>query len=166
MGEEELKVLLDAAAACKLDPSGLKAQNPFTMKGETAKALQIAVQTNHPQMAAKWRVDAGENSSLEAAAVKAGLREMSQSVHQELMDLDSDYVRGVEESKAAWEAKMLSQFEEKTQEAQDLREKQQAQFQRQSGNNQAGGGYNRDFIRRFGNSQQQQRTPARRVVGQ
>ncbi len=89
MGEEELKVLLDAAAACRLDPSSLKAQNPFTMKGDVATALQIAVQTNSPQMAAKWRVDAGENASLEAAVVKAGLREMSKSVHQELMEIDS-----------------------------------------------------------------------------
>ena len=45
------------------------------------------------------------------------------------------------------------------------REQQTAAHQRVAGSNSAGSGYNRQFIQRFGNVQQQMRTPARRVVG-
>ena len=149
----------------KVDPSTLQAVNPFQKTGPKAQAIQIAAEQINPAQAARWRVESGETVSLAAAAAKAGLTEMNRSIHEELQQLDADYITGQQEAAARREADLLASLEKGANDLAEAREKQQAQFNRQSGNNQSGGGYNRDFIRRFGDHQQQQRTPARRVVG-
>ena len=165
MNQEQLKCLLDAASAARLDPSTLKPVNPWTQKGNTAETLQMAVQQNFPQMAAQWRVEAGESVSLAAAAAKAGITEMNPSVQKELSALDHDFIVGQQEAAARREADLLASLEQGASDLAAKREQQTAAHQRVAGNNTAGSGYNRDFIRRFGNAAQQQRTPARRVVG-
>ncbi len=100
MTENELKVLLDAVSLAKIDPAGLKPVNPFTQQGPTAKSLQVAVQEINATQAARWRNEAGESISLAAAAAKAGLVEMSRTVHEELSWLDADYITGQQESAA------------------------------------------------------------------
>ena len=150
----------------KLNTSELKPVNPFTQQGSRAELIQTAVASINPAQAARWRQEAGESASLEAAAVRAGLKEMSQSVHQELMQIDPDFITGQEEAKAAWEAKMLHDLEKGAERLAENRDKQQAAFQRQAGTNTAGGQYNREFVQRFGgDARKLKNIPARRVVG-
>ena len=75
---------------------------------------------------------------------------MTQAVHQELMQIDPDFVAGQEKANADWEAKMLHDLEKGAERLAENRNKQQAAFQRQSGNNTSGGQHNRDFLRRLG----------------
>lgn len=150
MNEEQLKCLLDSAALAKIKPSTLKPVNPFTQTGEKAQAMQMAVQTLFPQMAAQWRTEAGESISLEAAAAKAGLREITNNIHQELSNLDADYIAGAEEAAARREADLLASLEKGAAELAETREKQQRQFSQQAGKNNSSGQYTRDFMRRLG----------------
>ena len=165
MDESQLKVLLDAAKLARIPASELKPINPFSQQGERAKAMQIAVQEINACQAARWRVEAGDSVSLAAAAAKAGLTEMNRTVHEELNQLDADYITGQQESAARREADLLASLEQGASELAAAREKQQAQFKRESDSKKAGGEYNRQFIQRFGNAQQQQHTPARRLMG-
>ena len=167
MNEEQLKCLLDAATSAKLDPGSLKPVNPWTQKGATAQTLQMAVQQNFPQMAAQFRVEAGESVSLAAAAAKAGITQMNPQVEKELMELDSDFVVGQQEASARREAELLDQMAKGAADLAAQREAQQQSFARSSGNNSSGGGYNRDFLRRMGvqNATQLNNIPARRVAG-
>ena len=167
VSEDELKILLDSAALAKADPSKLKPLNPFTQTGPTAQSLQMAVSTLHPAMAAKWRNEAGQTVSLAAAAAKAGLTEMNKSVHEELSQLDADYITGAAEAAARREAEMLAGLEKGASQLQELREKQTAHFQRQAGSNSSGGQHTRDFYRRLGvqNAAQLKNMPTRRLTG-
>ncbi len=149
MTDAELKVLLEAASMLKISASDLKPVNPFTQQGGRAELIQTAVASINPSQAARWRQEAGESASLEAAAVRAGLKEMSQAVHQELMQIDPDFITGQEEAKAAWEAKMLHDLEKGAERLAENRDKQQAAFQRQAGSNKAGGQYTREFTQRM-----------------
>ena len=141
-------MLLDAANLAKIPASDLKPVNPFSQQGERA-SVEIAVEEISASQAARWRVEAGDSVSLAAAAAKAGLTEMNRSVHDELQQLDADYIAGQQEA-AARRADLLASLEKGANDLAAAREKQQAQFKRQSGNNQAGGGYNREFLRRMG----------------
>ena len=167
MNQEQLKCLLDAASAARLDPSTLKPVNPWTQKGGKAEVLQMAVQEHFPQMAAQFRVEAGESVSLAAAAAKAGIVEMNPSVEKELSALDHDYIVGQQEAAARREASLLDSLEQGAEKLRETRERQQAQFQHQAGSNSSGGGYNRDFLRRMGvqNAAQLKNIPARRMLG-
>lgn len=165
MTEQELKVLLDAAQLAKIPAADLKPVNPFTQNGARAKTMQMAVQTVSPQMAAKFRFEAGDVVSLAAAAAKAGITEMNQAVHQELNELDADYITGQQEASSRREAELLASMEKGAADLASARERQQQVFARQST---AGTGqHNRDFLRRMGvqNAAQLNNIPARRVVG-
>ena len=128
----------------------------------------MAVSTLYPQMAARWRNEAGETISLAAAAAKAGLTEMNKSVHEELSQLDADYITGAAEAAARREAEMLAGLEKGASQLQELREKQAAHFQRQAGSNSSGGQHTRDFYRRLGvqNAAQLKGMSTRRLTGQ
>ena len=168
MNDEQLKCLLQAASAAKLDASSLKPVNPWTQKGPTAEVLQMSVQANFPQMAAQWRVEAGETVSLAAAAAKAGISEMTPDVQKELLALDKDFIAGQEEAAARREADLLASLEKGADQLRETREKQQASFARSAGSNTAGGQHAKDWMRRMGaqNAAQLNRMPARRAVGQ
>lgn len=138
MTEKELKLLMDCARLAKQDPSALKEANPFEMKGNVAMSMQSAAEVLDPVQAARWRAEAGETPSLQAAAVKAGLMEMSQQVHKELMAIDGDYRAGVEESNARRETELLAQMESnaaKLAEARETRRTHMEQRQRDAGKN-------------------------------
>ena len=116
MKEHEIKVLLEAAQALKKDPSTLKAENPFLMKGAVAEALQMAVESINPQQAAEWRRSAGVGGTLESVAAQAGVIPMTASAHQELMESDPDYATGVREARARREADLLAEMDRKADE--------------------------------------------------
>lgn len=122
MSEEEIKLLLQAAQICKLNPADLKPVNPWTMSGNTAMALQLAVSEISPAQAARWRVKSGETASLQAAAAKAGLVEMNQSIHNELSALDPDFATGVAEAAARREADLLDRMGKEADALRDIRE--------------------------------------------
>ena len=166
MNQEQLKCLLDAASAARLDPSTLKPVNPWTQKGSVAETLQMAVQQQFPQMAAQWRVEAGESISLAAAAVKAGISEMNPNAEKELLELDHDYLVGAQEAAARREVDLLASLEQGAADLAAAREKQQQSFARSSGNNSTGQ-HNRDFLRRMGvsNAAQLKSIPAHRLLG-
>ena len=126
--------------------------------------MQTAVASLDPMQAARWRTEAGHGLSLGAAAAKAGISEMTNAQHEELMSLDADFRAGEEEAAARREADLLASLESGAAKLAEAREKQQAQFQRQGPNN-SGGAYTRDFVQRWGNLSQQQKTPARRLLG-
>ena len=160
-------MLLDAATLAKIPVSDLKPVNPFSQQGERAKMMQMAVQEISAAQAARWRVEAGDSVSLAAAAAKAGLTEMTRTVHEELSQLDADYITGQQESAARREADLLASLEKGAADLQEKRERQQQSFARQSGNNTAGGEHVRDFYRRMGvqNAAQLKNIPARRALG-
>ena len=138
MTEKELKLLMDCARLAKQDPSALKEANPFEMKGNVAQSMQSAAEVLDPVQAARWRAEAGATPSLQAAAVKAGLMEMSQQVHKELMAIDGDYRAGVEESNARRETELLAQMESdaaKLAEARETRRTRMELRQRDAGKN-------------------------------
>lgn len=166
MTEKELKLLMDCARLAKQDPSALKEANPFEMKGNVAISMQAAAEMLDPVQAARWRAEAGATPSLQAAAVKAGLMEMSEQVHKELMSIDADYAAGVEESKARREAEILDSMEKGAAELAAKREAQSQAHQRASGNSNTGQ-HSRDFLRRMGvsNAAQLSSIPARRMLG-
>ena len=66
--------------------------NPFTQKGGTDQTLQMAVSTRAPQVAGRWRDEAGQTFSLATAAAKAGLTQMNKFVDEELCQPDADYI--------------------------------------------------------------------------
>ena len=164
MTENELKVLLAAAQTAKLDPANLKPQNPFRMEGKIAQSMQIAVEQVDPAQAARWRTEAGATHSLAAAAARIGMIEHTPATKQELRETDPDFITGELEAKAAWEAKMLDRMTEEAAALANQREKTDAQFKRQAGNNTAGASYTANFNRRWGTPAQQANTPARRIL--
>lgn len=166
MTENEINLLLRAAQYAKLNPSELKAVNPFTQQGNTAKTMQLAVDALDPVQAAKWRVESGQSASLEATAARAGLLEMNQRTHAELMELDGDYRTGVEESKSRREAELLAAMDAEASRLAEAREKKQAQFRHSAGNSNTGE-HTRDFYRRLGiqNAAQLKNMPTRRLTG-
>jgi len=111
MEKHEIKVLLQAAQALKKDPSTLKAENPYLMKGGVAEAIRMAVESINPQQAAEWRKSAGVGGTLESVAVQAGVIPMTASAHQELMESDPDYATGVREAQARREAELLVEMD-------------------------------------------------------
>ena len=164
--ENELKVLLDAATLAKIPASDLKPVNPFSQQGDRAKAMQIAVQEINASQAARWRVEAGDSVSLAAAAAKAGLTEINRTVHEELSQLDADYITGQQESAARREADLLASLEKGAEELAAVREKQTAQFQRQTSTTGSTGAHNAEFMRRLGitNLRQLQGMPTSRLT--
>ena len=128
--------------------------------------MQIAVQEINASQAARWRVEAGDSVSLAAAAAKAGLTEMNRTVHEELNQLDADYITGQQEAAARREADLLASLEKGAADLAEAREKQQRSFAQQAGNN-SGGGHVREFYRRMGvqNAAQLKNIPARRLLG-
>ena len=165
MSEKELQLLVNAAQLARLNPSDLKPINPFSQQGGKATSMQVAVAELDPAQAARWRVEAGESISLESAAAKAGLTPMSRAAHNELSAIDADYITGQEEAKARREADLLASLEKGADQLREAREKQQQTFSRSAGNNTSGGAFTREWTQRWGNRQQQQNTPARRVLG-
>ena len=168
MDEAQLKVLLDAAKMAGIPASELKPCNPWSKTGPRAQAMQMAVQSVAPVMAAQFRLDAGQTLSLEAAAVQAGLQEMSKSVYEELNELSPDHITGQQEAAARRESDLLDQMGKAADDLAAKREKQQQAFARSAGKNNAGGQYTRDFYRRMGvqNAAQLGNLPARRALGQ
>jgi len=129
---------MEAARVAKLDPSQLKVVNPFSQQGGVAKTMQSAVDKLNPAQAAKWRVEAGESLSLQAAAAQQGITEMTHAAHQELMTLDADYRAGHEESTARLEADALARMESeaaKLAEARGIRRTRMEQRQRDTARN-------------------------------
>lgn len=165
MSEKELQLLVNAAQLARLNPSELKPINPFSQQGGKATSMQVAVAELDPAQAARWRVEAGESISLESAAAKAGLTPMSRAAHNELSAIDADYITGQEEAKGRREADLLASLEKGADQLREAREKQQQTFSRSAGNNTSGGAFTREWTQRWGNRQQQQNTPARRVLG-
>lgn len=165
MTNDEIKILLDAASAARLDPASLKPVNPWTQKGATAETLQMAVQQNFPHMAAQWRIQAGESLSLAATAAKQGLTQMSPNAAKELAELDHDTIVGQQEAAARREADALADMEQKAAELAQKREAQTQQFARQAGNS-SGGGHVRQFYQRLGitNPSELNNIPARRIL--
>ena len=166
MDEAQLKVLLDAAKMAGIPASELKPVNPWSQNGPRAQAMQMAVQNVAPAMAAQFRLDAGQSLSLEAAAVQAGLQEMSKSVFEELNELSPDHITGQQEAAARREADLLASLEKGAADLAEAREKQQRSFAQQAGNN-SGGGHVRDFYRRLGvqNAAQLKGMSPRRLTG-
>ena len=73
-------------------------------------------------------VESGEIASLQATAVKAGVVEMNQSIHDKLTTLNADYATGVAEAAARREVDLLAAMEKQANAPAEKREKQQAQF--------------------------------------
>lgn len=138
MNQEEIQLLMEAARVAKLDPSQLKVVNPFSQQGGVAKTMQSAVDQLNPSQAAKWRLEAGESLSLQAAAAQQGITPMTNKTHQELMTLDADYRAGHEESTSRREADVLARMESdaaKLAEARGIRRSRMEERQRNAGRN-------------------------------
>lgn len=165
MTDYELQTLLKAASLAKIPASTLKPLNPWTQQGERAQAMQMAVAEVDAAQAARWRIAAGESISLASAAAKAGLTEMTSSAHEELSQIDADYITGVEEARARREADLLDRMEKETAELAAKREQQTQAFARQSGNS-SRGSHVRDFHRRLGITDPKQlaNIPARSII--
>lgn len=168
VNEEELKCLYEASRVANIDPMRLKTVNPWTQQGKIAELMQVAVSETNPQLAARWRLEAGESVSLGAAAAKAGLLEMSKAQHQELMELDYDYRTGVEEAQARREADLLASMESKTEQLSEARRKRQeaaAKRARQPQGYDNTTGHNAEFLRRIGGIQNLKGSPSRLIPG-
>ena len=165
MSEKELQLLVNAAQLARLNPSELKPINPFSQQGGKATSMQVAVAELDPAQAARWRVEAGESISLESAAAKAGLAPMTQAAHNELSAIDADYIADQQKEQARRSSDAMAALEQGAAALAARREAQQQAFARSAGNNTSGGAFTREWTQRWGNRQQQQNTPARRVLG-
>ena len=83
--KQEIKALVEVAKLCKLDPTSLKPFNPFTQKGPKAEIMQIGAAQLHPEIAAKWRQDAGLTINLATAAAEAGIIEHNSETRADLV---------------------------------------------------------------------------------
>ena len=128
--------------------------------------MQMAVTEVDPTQAARWRIAAGETVSLASAAAKAGLTEMTVGAHEELSEIDPDYIVGLEEAKARREAELMDQMGKAADELASKREAQTQAFARSAGNNNSSGSHVRDFMRRVGVQDPTQlgNIPARRIL--
>jgi len=136
--DEELQLLLQAACVAKLDPSQLKPINPFTQQGGVARTMQSAVEQVNPSIAARWRVEAGETLSLQAAAAKQGIAQLTNAAHSELMTLDSSYREQHQQNMSKRESELLESMEkgaERLAEARGIRRHRMEETQRNAGRN-------------------------------
>ena len=116
MKKDEIQVLLQAADRLKINPSELKALNPWTQKGPRAEAMQMAVLEVNPAMAARWRSESGEEMSLKTVAYEHGLVEGSKEVFDDLRAHSPAFVAQEQQAKETWEQKMLSEMDSKAKE--------------------------------------------------
>ena len=116
MQKDEIAVLLQAAKQLNVNPSELKAINPWTQKGPRAEAMQMAVMQINPVMAAKWRSESGDEISLRTVAYEHGLEEGSKEIFDDLRAHSPAFVAQEQERKNAWEEKMLKEMEDKAME--------------------------------------------------
>jgi hypothetical protein len=71
----DLSLLLHAARCCGMEPSRLRASNPWRFRGAVAEALQREVRCIDPDAAERLQAEAaGVALSLEVAAAQAGLK--------------------------------------------------------------------------------------------
>ena len=95
MQKDEIQVLLQAAKRLNINPSELKAINPWTQKGPRAEAMQMAALEVNPAMAAKWRSESGDEISLQTVAYEHGLVEGSKEIFDDLYTLrENNFIEG------------------------------------------------------------------------
>ena len=116
MQKTEIEVLLQAAKRLNINPSELKALNPWTQKGPRAEAMQMAVLEVNPAMAAKWRSESGDEISLKTVAYEHGLVEGDQQIFDDLRAHSPAFVAQEQQRKTEWEEKMLKEMEDKAME--------------------------------------------------
>jgi hypothetical protein len=129
MDDAGVKLLLEAAKAARINPGKLSVRNPWTCEGNVAMAMQSAVSMINPSMAAKWKSEAGHSDSLETAAVKAGLTAPTHQSNAERYETDPDFVVGMEEAQASFEARMLKKFDSEADKLKASRERQFKNYQ-------------------------------------
>ncbi len=117
LNDKHLPAMLRAAQTAQIPPSELKLLNPVTQKGQRAVMLLAALEMNDPDVLAEMRAEANEGATLETAAVRAGLLQMTPSAHATLMATDGDYVRKQQEKAVEKEQDLLSSMERMTAES-------------------------------------------------
>lgn len=133
MTNEELTALIECARAAGYSPHEVEPINPYKIKGQQGSALRIAAESLQPAFAAQWKREATKVvETLETAAVRAGIGEMTQTAHNHMMETDRDYRVSYEETIARREAGWLSKMDEEAKNLADLRERQQRGFSRQN----------------------------------
>lgn len=150
MTNEELTALIQCAKAAGYSPHEIEPLNPYKMKGDTGSAIRIAAESLIPQMAAQWKRESSKSvETLETAAIRAGVGEMTQTAHNHMMETDRDYRASYEETMARREAGWLSKMDEEAKKLADLRERQQRGFSRATNNSQHCNDWNRRMANRM-----------------
>ena len=116
MQKDEIQVLLQAAQRLNINPSELKALNPWTQKGPRAEAMQMAVLEVNPAMAAKWRSESGDEMSLKTVAYEHGLVDGDSQVFADLRAHSPAFVAQEEQKKEEWIQKQLADMDAKAKE--------------------------------------------------
>lgn len=93
LSDKHLPAVINAARSAGIPLGELKPVNPFTQQGKRATLLQASLEAVDPVACAQLRGEAGLGSTLETAAVRAGLIEMTPTAHAALMASDGDYAQ-------------------------------------------------------------------------
>ena len=114
LSDKHLAPMVNAAKAAGIPLSELKPVNPFTQQGGRAKQICMALETVDPVVAAQLKAEAGIGATLETAAVRAGIVQMTPSAHAELISSDADYIQRQQEKAVKQEQDLLDSMERMT----------------------------------------------------
>lgn len=117
LSDQHLAPMVNAARSLGIPLGELKPVNPFTQQGARAEQICMALEVTNPVAAAQLKAEAGLSFTLETAAVRAGVIEMTQSAHTELMISDADYIQRQQEQAVQKEQDLLASMERMTAES-------------------------------------------------
>ena len=111
LNDKHLPAVVAAAKALGIPLGELKPVNPHTQQGDRARRICMQLEVDHPIANAEMKTEAGEHVTVETAAVRAGLIQMTQSAHQELMRSDADYIQRTNEQAVEREQDLLASLD-------------------------------------------------------
>lgn len=121
LSDQHLPAVVAAAQALGIPLGELKPVNPHSQQGDRARRICMQLEVDNPIANAEMKTEAGVGATLETAAVRAGVIEMTQSAHQELMRSDADYIQRTNEQAVEREQDLLASMERMTAESQRKR---------------------------------------------
>ena len=91
----------------------LTPRNPWSFSGAVADRMKVGVEGLFPELAARWKQEAGVGLSLAATAAQQGITPISTESHQELMSSDPTYQAEHRQAQQKREQELLAQYEKK-----------------------------------------------------
>jgi len=126
MTPKEIQVLMKACKAAGIDATKIKPENPFSKNGKTADLLQVAVAEIDPQLAAKWRVEAGAGVSIATLTEQQSGLPLSDTAKQDLYLHDPEFVSSSAKQQEKGEAELMAWLDKEADKSRRAREGDEA----------------------------------------